>query len=57
MILDKAVLKLINLQYSGKELEAMLKAWEDFPTYKTDCPNERSLKEMLRKERMKKYLV
>jgi hypothetical protein len=53
---NKSILRLIKLSYEGEELEAMLKAWNDFPTYKTDCQQEAKLKEDLRKLRMKKYL-
>jgi hypothetical protein len=53
---DKALLKLIKLLYSGKELEAALSAWQTFPTYKTDCPSERRLKEQLRKTRIMRIL-
>ncbi|MDW0238182.1 MAG: hypothetical protein QOC35_06405 [Nitrososphaeraceae archaeon] len=55
---DKSTLRLIKLRYRHLpcELEAALKAWADFPTFKTDCPQERKLKEELRKLRMKKYL-
>lgn len=56
MTTDKSTLRLIHLTYTGDELQAMLKAWEDFPTLTTDCPQERRLKESLRKLRMKKYL-
>jgi hypothetical protein len=51
-----AILKLIKMTYTGEELEAMLKAWNDFPTYKTDCPNEQRIKEELRKLRAERYL-
>jgi hypothetical protein len=54
---NKTILRLIKMQYEGEELEAMLKAWNDFPTYKTDCPNEQRIKEELRKLRMKRYLT
>jgi hypothetical protein len=54
---NKLILRLIKMQYQGEELEAMLKAWNDFPTLKTDCPNEQRIKEELRKLRMKKYLT
>jgi hypothetical protein len=53
---DTAILSLIRLTYSGKELEAMLRSWADFPTYKKDCPRERATKAELRLLRMKKYL-
>jgi hypothetical protein len=55
-MIDSKVLKLIKLQYTGDKLEAMLKAFADFPTYKTDCPNERRIKESLRLKRMERYL-
>jgi hypothetical protein len=54
---DKSILALIKITYSGKELEAMIKAWQDFPTLRKDCPRERATKEELRKLRMEKYLA
>lgn len=54
---NKSILRLIKMQYNGEELEAMLLAWTDFPSLKTDCPSELKLKEDLRKLRMKKYLL
>jgi hypothetical protein len=53
---NKTILRLIKMKYQGEELEAMLRAWSDFPTFKTDCPNEQRLKEELRKLRMERYL-
>jgi hypothetical protein len=53
---NKTILRLIKMTYQGEELEAMLRAWSDFPTFKTDCPNEQRLKEELRKLRMERYL-
>jgi hypothetical protein len=49
-------LKLIHLKYSGRELEAALLSWRDFPTLKGDCKSERSIKKSLREARMQKYL-
>jgi hypothetical protein len=46
---DKTTLRLIHLTYSGKELEAMLKAWEKYPTLKKDCRMTRELTEKARK--------
>jgi hypothetical protein len=34
---NKSILKLIQLQYSGEELEYQLQAWSVYPTLKTDC--------------------
>lgn len=53
---NKTILRLIKMKYTGEELEAHLKAWNDFPTFKTDCPNEQRIKEELRKLRAEKYL-
>jgi hypothetical protein len=49
-------LRLIKLKYRGDELESYLKAWEVFTTLVTDCPQERRLKEKLRKERAAKLM-
>lgn len=49
-------LRLIKLKYRGEKLEAAMKAWSDFPTLKTDCPQEREIKKKLRELRMQKYL-
>lgn len=49
-------LRLIKLKYTGDELEAYLAAWEVFPTLKTDCPNERRIKEKLRETRAARIL-
>jgi len=54
---DKSLLRLIRLTYSGKELEAALMAWQDFPTYVKDCRLEREMKKKAREARMKKYLA
>lgn len=32
-----SILRVIKMQYSGKELEYHLKAWDAYPTLKTDC--------------------
>lgn len=53
---DKRTLMLIMMTYSGPELEAMLKAWERYPTFKKDCPLERSMKAAAREAYAKKLL-
>lgn len=54
--IDKSILRLINMTYTGNELEAMLKAWEVHPTYKTDCTAKRLEKEYMRRKYMKELL-
>jgi hypothetical protein len=49
-------LKEIKLIYSGEKLEAMLKAWEIYPTFKKDCAITRDLKKKARESRMEKIL-
>jgi hypothetical protein len=36
-MVNKSILKLIKLTYSGDELEYQLQAWEAYPTLKSDC--------------------
>ena len=52
----KTTLKEIHLLYSGEKLEAMLKAWQVFPTLKTDKACERREKKKLREIRMNRLL-
>lgn len=56
MEICKTTLKEINLMYSGDKLEAMLQAWETFPTLKTDKACERKEKKKLREMRMNRLL-
>jgi hypothetical protein len=50
-------LKEIKLLYSGDKLEAMLKAFEMYPTFKNDCRMTRELKAKARESRMQKILA
>lgn len=50
-------LKEIKLLYSGEQLEAMMKAWEMYTTYKKDCAITRELKKKARESRMNKILA
>lgn len=52
---DKSLLKIIHLM-GGREGEAMLTAWNKIPTYKSDCPTTRSIKEAARKDYARKLL-
>lgn len=50
-------LKEIKLLYSGEQLEAMMKAWEMYTTFKKDCAMTRDLKKKARESRMNKILL
>lgn len=52
-MIDKAVLKLIYMQYSGEELEMYLQAWADTPTLKKDCTIKRLEKAAIRSKFVK----
>lgn len=34
---NTAILRLIKMTYTGEELELQLRAWQKYPTLKTDC--------------------
>jgi hypothetical protein len=50
-------LKEIKLIYTGDKLEAMLTAWDMYPTFKKDCRMTRELKAKARESRMNKILT
>jgi hypothetical protein len=50
-------LKEIKLLYTGDKLEAMLTAWDMYPTFKKDCRMTRELKAKARESRMNKILA
>jgi hypothetical protein len=51
-----AILKLIRMKYTGEELEAMLKAWEKYTTWKSDCATTARFKELARIDYAKKLM-
>lgn len=45
MTIDKNTLAAIKLKYTGRELEVMLKAWDNFPTLKNHCKLDKQRQE------------
>lgn len=56
LTIDKNILALIKLKYSGEVLTAMLEAWDENPTYKSDCTVKRLEKEYERRKYVKEKL-
>lgn len=55
-MVDKNILAAIKLKHKGRMLEAMLTAWEKYPTMKSDCQLTRKMKELARNDYAKKIM-